>query len=330
MSKIHDLLDEVRTEVAPSDTTLSDAREHRDAVLASAKSFDGALRTYHSGSIAHGTANDDTDADCGVVLDRRVWTALGPDGDDEGPGDVVEQVRSKVRSDLNDDGWDVSTRLTKRAIEVSLPDGPSVDLIVGLTRKDAVGLFVPNLHSSGWDASHPERHTELLTADPKSLRVTRARSIRLAKAWNKQPAQPGLCSFNIEALALSAVESAMGVPEALHAIADYGASDLAKRFMPDPADVSPPIKLLIDRDIVISRLTAFASSLVKALESDDDNEVQDLLAAAFPKYLEPANSQSQASISASLRGGNEGLRYTAGGIAAAAGSHVKTTRSFGG
>lgn len=330
MSKIHDLLDQIRDDVAPSDTTLNTAREHRDAVLSSAGSFDGALRTYRSGSIAHGTANDDTDADCGVVLDRRVWSALGPGGDDDGPGHAVEQVRSKVRSDLNDDGWDVSTRLTKRAIEVKFPDGPSVDLIVGLTRKNAVGLWIPNLHAGSWDASHPERHTELLTDGPKALRVTRARAIRLAKTWNKQPTQPGLCSFNLEALALSAVESGMGVPEALHAIADYGATDLAKRLTPDPADVSPPIKLLIDRAIVVSRLTALASSLAKALESDDDDEVQDLIAAAFPNYLEPADRQSQASISASLRGGNEGARYTASGIAVGAGSQVKTTRSFGG
>lgn len=329
MSKLHDLLDQIRNDVAPADSTLSDAREHRDAVLASAGSFDGALRTYRSGSIAHGTANDDTDADCGVVLDRRVWTALGPDGDDEGPGEVVEQVRSKVRADLNDEGWDVATRLTKRAIEVRFPDGPSVDLIVGLTRKDAPGLWIPNLNSGSWDASHPERHTELLTAEPKSLRVTRARAIRLAKAWNKQPTQPGLCSFNLEALALASVESGMGLPEALHAIADHGATDLAKRLTPDPAEVSPPIKLLLDRDIVVSRLNSFAASLAKAIESEDDDEVQDLIAAAFPNYVEPADPQSKASVSASLRGGNEGVRYTASGITAAAASQVKTTRSFG-
>lgn len=122
----------------------------------------------------------------------------------------------------------------------------------------------------------------------------------------------------------------MGVPEALHAIADFGATDLARRLTPDPAEVSPPIKLLIDRDIVVSRLNALSSSLAKALASDDHDEVQDHLAAAFPKYLDPAISQSEASISASLRGGNEGIRYTAGGITAVAGASVKTTRSFGG
>lgn len=330
MSKIHDLLDEVRAKVAPSDTTLHEARDHRELVLRSASSFEGAPRTYRSGSIAHATANDDTDADCGVVLDRRVWTSLGPDGDDEPPNDVVEQVRGKVRSELNADGWGITTRLTKRAIEVRFPSGPSVDLIVGLTRKAGVGLWIPNLTSRRWDASHPERHTELLTADPKSLRVTRARAIRLAKAWNKQWTEPGLCSFNIEALALTAVESGMVLPEALHAIADHGATDLAKRRTPDPAGVSPPIKLLINRDLVVARMTALASSMAKALDSDDDDEVQDLLAAVFPQYLDPSDARSQASISTALRGGNDGIRYTPAGLSVAAGSHLKTTRSFGG
>lgn len=329
MSKVHDLLDEVRAAVEPSDATLADAYEHRDTVLAIAASFGGALRTYRSGSIAHETANDDTDADCGVVLDRRIWAELGPDGDDKPPNDLVQQVRTKVRVELNAGGWDITTKLTKRAIEVSFSCGPSVDLIVALTRKDAPGLWIPNLKTAGWDASHPEKHTELLAAEPKALRVTRARAIRLLKAWNKQPVNPGLCSFNIEALALTAVSAGMGVPEALHAVADHGAIDLAKRLTPDPAGVSPPIKVLLARDLVVKRLTALATSVAKAMESDDDDEVQDLLASAFPDYIDPASPTSLSMISSSLRSGNDGLKYTAAGLTAAAGAHVKTTRSFG-
>ncbi|MEZ5182210.1 MAG: hypothetical protein R2702_10105 [Acidimicrobiales bacterium] len=142
------------------------------------------------------------------MLDRQVWTRSDRTVTTRAP--ARSWSRSKqVRADLNDEGWDVATRLTKRAIEVRFPDGPSVDLIVGLTRKDAPGLWIPNLNSGSWDASIPG-DTELLTAEPKSLRVARARAIRLAKAWNKQPTQPGLCSFNLEALALAAVESGMG------------------------------------------------------------------------------------------------------------------------
>ena len=40
------------------------------------------------------------DADCGIVLDRRTWKSLGPDGDNIGPNDVVEDVRQFVRASL--------------------------------------------------------------------------------------------------------------------------------------------------------------------------------------------------------------------------------------
>ena len=45
--------------------------------------IDGALRWFRSGSVAHGTVNKPvTDADCGLVLDRRNerYATLGPDG----------------------------------------------------------------------------------------------------------------------------------------------------------------------------------------------------------------------------------------------------------
>jgi hypothetical protein len=59
-----------------------DARERRRRVLKHAKSFPGIRGTFNSGSIAHGTANSDLDADCGVILDRRTYPDLGPDGDE--------------------------------------------------------------------------------------------------------------------------------------------------------------------------------------------------------------------------------------------------------
>ena len=106
-------------------------------------------RGYNSGSIAHGTANSDTDAGCGIVLDRRVWPELGPDGDSVGPCDVVEDVRCLVRSHLLEIYPGVKTWLTKRAIQLKFHDplandtDPSVDLIVGFQRNDG-GLWIPN------------------------------------------------------------------------------------------------------------------------------------------------------------------------------------------
>ena len=194
-------LNDVHAELAPSDDTLSAARSRRDEVLAKVRSYPGALRTYKSGSIAHRTANHDTDADCGVVLDRRSYPSLGPDGEGESPNKIVEDVREFLRERLKQDHPDIRFRVTKRAIQVSfnepLDDGtdPSVDLIVALTRKNGQGLWIPNVETKNWDASDPEYHTRVLTDDPADLRRVRAKVIRLAKGWNTQFAEPGLCSF---------------------------------------------------------------------------------------------------------------------------------------
>jgi hypothetical protein len=74
-------------QLAPEDTVIKEARERRDTSKAAGESFPGALRSYNSGSLAHGTANcpvhqrdKGLDADCGVVLDRRAYPTLGPDG----------------------------------------------------------------------------------------------------------------------------------------------------------------------------------------------------------------------------------------------------------
>jgi hypothetical protein len=66
------VLDEVRAKLAPSDAVLKLARDRRGLVLDAAMKILGTLRKYNSGSIAHGIANSDLDADCGVVLDRRL------------------------------------------------------------------------------------------------------------------------------------------------------------------------------------------------------------------------------------------------------------------
>ena len=113
-------LNDIHAELAPSDDTLSTARSRRDEVLAKARSYPGALRTYKSGSIAHRTANQDTDADCGVVLDRRSYPKLGPDSEGEAPNETVEDVRVSLRDELKEDYPDIRFRVTKRAIQVSI------------------------------------------------------------------------------------------------------------------------------------------------------------------------------------------------------------------
>jgi hypothetical protein len=180
-----EILDDVREQIAPEDVTLKTARGRRADAIDAAKQVDGVARGYNSGSVAHGTANSDTDADGGIVLDRRVWNGLGPDSDGLGPCEVVEDVRATVHETLKETYPVLKTRLSKRAIvlkfheELSNGTDPSVDLIVGLQRR-AGGLWIPNVEADSWDPSDPIKHTELLTGDARSVRVARARVIRLA------------------------------------------------------------------------------------------------------------------------------------------------------
>ena len=310
----------------------------RDEVLAKAKSYPGALRTYKSGSIAHRTANQDTDADCGVVLDRRSYPKLGPDGEAEGPNQTVEDVRGSLRDELKEDHPDIRFRVTKRAIQVSfndpLDDGsdPSVDLIVTLTRKGQ-GLWIPNNEAKDWDASDPEYHTKVLTADPAGLRRVRAKIIRLAKGWNSQYAEPGLCSFNIEALALSCIGEEHGVPDGLAELFRFAASDLKKRLTPDPAGVSKSIKLLKDRDTVVGRLERADGFMKDALDNDDDEtKVQEAMASLYWKYVDPPDgSDSKESFAHVFRSGTPVLGVSGGALSlgTTGTTSLKSTRSYG-
>lgn len=99
------LLDDVRSQLAPDDAALKEARERRDPVRRSAESFLGTIRSFKSGSLAHGTANcpiherdKGLDADSGVVLNRNYHPTLGPDSAiGEGPVDVVERMCAHIK-----------------------------------------------------------------------------------------------------------------------------------------------------------------------------------------------------------------------------------------
>jgi hypothetical protein len=330
-------LNEVLEEVAADSSFLSFVRGRRDEVLDAAEGVDGVVARFVSGSIAHGTANGTTDADCGIELDPDCYENLGPDGDPPGP--ILETVRSHIREVLREEHPDIGFRITKRAIMVTFNEptdddlDPTVDLIVGLTR-DEGGLWIPNTERPGWDPSHPQKHSELLTGGPKSLRVLRARAIRLAKAWNNQFSQPGLSSFNLEALALGSVTADMSLAEALTAVFSYAATDLRKRLTPDPAGVSPAIKLLIDRDVVIKRLETATAAMEDALENASDQEkAQSALHGVFWDFIDEPSATSKAAYAAEARRGNAGFAIAGGSVGLAAASQgtriQKTTRSYG-
>ncbi len=338
MGSTTSILDDVLHESSPGDEILEAVRERRDKVLGIGGRYPGALRTYTSGSVAHRTANGDTDADCGVVLDRRVYAGLGPDGGNEGPDKIVEALRSYLREELKDKHPNIAFRLSKRAIRLTfnepLADGadPTVDLIVALNRKDG-SLWIPNLQQHRWDASDPERHTRLMTAEPATLRRTRAKVIRLAKAWNKQYAKPGFCAFNITALALACVKEGMATATGLAEFFDHGATALKRRLTPDPAGVSPPIKLPVERDTVVGRLRQAGKRMNEALAHDDDEDaVLEAMSSLYWNYVDPPiRSTSKTAYAKALRRGNREVGI-AGGLVIGTQDRVplKTTRSYGG
>ncbi|GAA0597624.1 hypothetical protein HPO96_34990 [Kribbella sandramycini] len=339
-----DLLDDVRAQLAPDDSVLKEARQRRDLTRDAAQAFPGALRTFMSGSLAHKTANCPIhrrdlglDADCGVVLDTDTYPDLGPDADARiGPDDIVRQVLDQLRPRVLLNYPKATFRITKRAIYIEfnapLPAGedPTVDLIVGLDRASQPGLWIPNTEQHRWDPSHPEKHTELLTAEPKQLRLVRAHAIRLAKAENKRTGEPVLCSFNVEALGWMFISSGMSQAVALQTMWERGAADLSRRFTPDPAGVSAPIKVA-DRPLAVDRLQFAANRLAAALERDDDAEwVRKQLLDLWPEFV-PASAQgtSKARLAEALKSRTPLRVSTAGTLTTGAGLELKRPQSYG-
>ncbi|MGB1583392.1 MAG: hypothetical protein ACPHCI_06350, partial [Solirubrobacterales bacterium] len=275
-------IDAIRQSISADDTHLQLARSRTQAVRDAALSFVGALRSYGAGSLFHETVNRPvSDGDCGVVLDRRAYPSLGPDSvAGGGPTDVVFEMADHVLEALKqDDDLGASyAETTKRAIVFHFVDdgsdepNPSVDLIVGVTRTEGDGLWIPNTETNTWDASHPEGHTALLTAPPKDLRVHRARLIRLAKEAVKTNEPSVLISFNIEALALALVTEIGDLGDGLRTLFGGMASEIEGGLTPDPCGVSADIKLPdgILYTYAIKRLQHFESKLAEAQTHGDD------------------------------------------------------------
>jgi hypothetical protein len=334
----NDVLEEIRQDISASDRDLKEARKRRDVVLKAAATFEGALRTFKSGSVAHGDVNNPvTDADGGTVLDRRVHPTLGPDSDEhEGPEDVVGRVRDHVMPVVRESYPNARSRLTKRAILIRFhePDtdgaDPSVDLVVALTRKDAPGLWIPNRDRDDWNGSHPEEHTRLLTGGTKSQRVHRARVIRLAKAAIKHDSAPALISFNVEALALTHITEVASLAKSLQLFFDHAARDIRAGLTEDPAGVSGKIKLPdgMTRERAAKRLRFFADKVQEALDhSDDRDAVEAALAELYPEQLPDARRSAKASLADAIRRGDSGRLRSSLSIAPAA--TVKPTRAYG-
>jgi hypothetical protein len=309
------MLGDVHEQIAADRAILTVARRRRNAITVAASRFDGALRVFSSGSVAHATVIFEVeDADAGVVLDRRKHTELGPDGEGIGPRVIVEEMARFIHGELKDDFPGLTYEVGKRAIKFTFNDlvkgqDPYVDLIVGLTRADGEGIWIPRLTDNSWDASDPEEHTRLLTSDSiaKDLRVHRAQVIRLIKACLKRDDHPVLSSFHVEARALADVDKVRTRGESLERVFRKSAAALELGDTPDPAGVSDPIKLEVPRDRAARRLRGLGESMAEALEhSGDKQRAQSALNRVFPDFIDPPDTGGKGAIAQGLRGGSPG------------------------
>ena len=86
MSETANRLEDVEKQISVDDTALEEARKRRREVPTLCATFDGVLKTFASGSVAMGVVNDPVkDADGGMIIDRRRFPDLGPDGDGDTP-----------------------------------------------------------------------------------------------------------------------------------------------------------------------------------------------------------------------------------------------------
>ena len=330
-------LEDVEKKVNADDEELRDARRRRRETLRICGEFGGVLGTYGSGSVAMGVAVDPVvDADGGMILDRRSYPDLRPDGGGATPNDVVSQLHDFVGPKVREIWPKATVHDMKRGITVRMHApmrsgaDPFVDVVVAMNRKAQVGLWIPNLVTNRWDASHPQRHVELVNSGTRAIRRTRARVVRLAKAWNKQYSEPAFCSFNLVALALESIRASMPIDEALLCFFDHASTSLRQHLTEDPAGVSGPIKLEKRKDIAVSRLAAARDHLAAAIVAGDGKgTVAAELYQVFWEHLpEPIGQASKNDVAGLLRKGTPRLRTTASGVAV--GGAVTTKRSFGG
>jgi len=337
MGHTDDILSDVQGQIAADDDVLAEARNRTKLVLEIALGFPGARRTFRSGSLAVHTFNDPvTDGDGGVVLDRRYYPSLGPDGGDEIPNGIVSKMCAllgpEVRKSYPNARCHTSKRGPKMLFGAALKgQDPTVDLVVALDRSGADGLWIPHLEKKRWDASHPEQHVNLLNAEPVSLRRLRRRVIRLLKAWNKQWTDPAFSSFHLSVLALIYVEPGMSVGTALRTVFEKAAKYLGTGSnTQDPASVSPPVKLLLDRPVAVDRLQKAATNMARALDHDDDKQiVQAALNRVFRDYVDPPAGDSLGSTVGGLRGITS-VGTALLGLSPSAQTVPTTRRAFGG
>lgn len=338
---INHLFDEARRRIAVPDEVLKEARKRREVIRDIAEQEVAALRTFGSGSLAHGTQNDPlNDADAGVVLDRRVYDNLGPDG--EGPCSTVEDIRSRVRERLQEEYPKVRFYTGgHRAIRVNfmepIQDGAdnfTADLIVAV-RRDAGGLWIPDLDNDSWDPSHPEHHVELIVDRNRSTDSQFSRIMRLAKHANAHHGKT-IVSFNVVALGLEAITEKVSLPEGLALFLRHAADSLDGGLTQDPAGISGPINVNVSRRRdAAKKFKDMAELAEQALELESDGQpaqAQRNCSKVLPGAIDPPDDQDlKNELAAGLREDNKRVRQAKGGmtVSSTAGVGASSGRAFG-
>jgi hypothetical protein len=335
------MFEKARQRIAVPGEVLKEARERRDRIRGIVAEEFAVLRTFPSGSLAHGTQNDPlNDADAGVVLNRRVYEELGPDG--EGPCQIVEEVRGVLRERLKEDFPNVRFYTGgHRAIRINFmepiepgADSFTADLIVAIRREEG-GLWIPDLDNEEWDPSDPERHVELVVERNKATGSHFARTLRLAKHANARHGKT-IVSFNVMALGLEAIKKKTSLPEGLALLLRHAADSLDKELTEDPAGVSGEIKLNVSRHKdAAKRFKEMAELAEEALELDADGQAaqaQRNWSKVLPDAIDPPNDENlRAELAAGHRDGNQRVRRGVGGVVVSSklGKPVPSARAFG-
>ncbi|MBW3569121.1 hypothetical protein KY385_03275 [Candidatus Parcubacteria bacterium] len=290
MGLVNDIFLELLRATKVSTDALAEARNRRDSVFAAALTYEGAYRTIKSGSIAHGTVSGTiSDADGAVVLSRKQYPDYGSDGENKGPRELVEAITDDMRNLVQQNYPNVGVSTNhKRAIYFRffepMEDGqdPTVDLVIALNRKDEPGLWIPHLGRNIWQASHPEKHSELVKAKRDATNHISTKVVRISKLYAKQWKTPGLLySFHLTALMLESLSFGESIAEGFQGLLTHASSTLAKGNTKDPAGVSEPLKLPLsrERDKVIKKLKTAVDHLEAALdlETSDDENFDDIM-----------------------------------------------------
>ncbi len=342
MTTLNDLLDDVREQIEANDDALNEARERLAFVRDKASSFYGTLRTYRSGSLAAHTMNQPvTDGDGGLVLNRNYYPGLGPEGTgNEAPADVVAELVAHLGPLVREAYPDAKVHQSKRGPKIHFHaptidgDDPTVDLVLALTRKEGNGIWIPNLNEDeddDWEASDPEQHIVLFNDGASAFRSTRAES-HAACEGVEQAVQCPRC------LLVRNVCMGVGVCRAWHGGRERASRGVRRGSIaaggwdptPDPAEVSPDLRLLINAETMAVRLRAAAGHMQDAMDSDDEGEIRAAVNGVFWKYIDAPASASLSAAAMLLKKKTPVAAATLGVAVAATTAGASVARAYGG